>query len=530
MTVAEFFAKLTLKVDDTSWKKGEAAITGLKGLLAGIGLSAAAARGAIEALISHTATAARESEKAAQRVGMARERFQELDEAAKHSGVDSFEQSIKFLNRALYEAQHGSKEARREFRDLGVEVSKSTKVGDVFPKLVDAFGRLSDDDPKKIALALKFFGRSGNEMLPFLAKGNEGIAEMIEHAHKLGLIFSGEDYDAAKKYKRANLELKMSLEGLERTIGKGLLKEAGGIARAMAEWVAENREWIATGIHNAVALATSAWKRATATLEPLIKAAKWLASQTWIWKAALVALSLVLVAQFGHAVRDAVHGGAKLLGVLRAITFSQVLGAAASLAWGLAWAAGIALALGAIEELYGWITGDRETLLEEWLGSFADMKKGIATWFDVSDSPLARMARDIAASFETAREAVRDVKRLLGMNVAKHDQGSWDAAVMPKAFEAAGATGMQSQWELAKDPRFTALARAGKFAEIASEFSGRSFAPAGAAGAAPSVTFGDIIVQGGANATPEDLAAQFGAVVDAKLRAILDPAYEAVQR
>lgn len=85
-------------------------------------------------------------------------------------------------------------------------------------------------------------------------------------------------------------------------------------------------------------------------------------------------------------------------------------------------------------------------------------------------------------------------------------QTAWDAALMPKAFEAAGASGMEAQWKLAQNERFTQLARAGDFAGIASEFGGKSnVATRPTRGAGGSMSFHPVVtvnVQG--NASRED--------------------------
>jgi hypothetical protein len=374
MTVVELFAKLGLKVDDASFKKGESAIGGMRTMLGAVGLSVSAVRGAVEALVASTAEHGNAAEKAAQRVGVSVQALQELTEAADDVQIASgaVESGLRFVGKNAYEAAHGNKEAAKGFNTLGISVKDASgklKTADVLMmELADGFAGVADAD--KPALAMKLFGKAGGELIPLLNKGSEGIAEMRAEAVSLGLVMDADGVAASVAYTQALDGLEDSLKGLKLSIGGSLLKGSTEMLNTMAAWVRENRILIATRVKEFVDRLGAAISKVKKILDPFISAVKWLISQTWLWKIALGVVIAMLAIQFGAAVQAAVKGLQKMLVTVRAITASQVLGAAAAAATALLWAAGIALVLLAIEELYGWFTGDRETLLGRWLGSF----------------------------------------------------------------------------------------------------------------------------------------------------------------
>jgi len=75
----------------------------------------------------------------------------------------------------------------------------------------------------RTALARELFSRGGAEMLGFLVKGSEGLAEFTKKAEKLGLILHTKDVDAFKELKRAEEQFKAQHEALDMVIGKSTI-------------------------------------------------------------------------------------------------------------------------------------------------------------------------------------------------------------------------------------------------------------------------------------------------------------------
>lgn len=517
MTVVELVAKLGLKVDEGDFQKGAAAIGGLKAGLAAIGLSVGAARVALEAIVNDTASAATGFEKAARRVGMARVQFQELSEAAQDSGLsaEGFENSMRFLNRGIATAADGSKEMRKDFRSLGVEVTKSTKAGDVFERLVESFSKM-EEGPKKVALAMRIFGRAGADMLPFLDKGSAGLKESIASNYDLGKIFSDEDVKNAKEYKKATRDIRDAIEGLERTIGRGFMKQAAEGMKAIAGWIAANRKVIAAGVQRAIDLTTAAVKRMKQVLEPFVKILGAVATNTLLWKAALIALSIVAVAQFGNAIAGVVGKLGTMLTAIRSITAAQMMGAAASLATGLLWAAGLAIIMLAVEDIYTFLQ-DGDSVIGEWGMKFTKWLDDVLK-INPDDSPLMKglkhllqVLTDIQGSAEKfdawwksggddgVASALKGVVAAINGEtaIARYQMGQ--AFLTPQGREAAGVTTLAGS---------TAQPGAGGRVTVAPTLNVQVQAPPGTTDPA---AWGEAI----------------GNVVDERLRAVLDPAWSA---
>jgi hypothetical protein len=67
----------------------------------------------------------------------------------------------------------------------------------VLGNVIDKFGTLQPG-AEQTAFAMNVFGRSGKDLIPILAKGRDGMAELEQKAADLGLVMSQDDVDASK--------------------------------------------------------------------------------------------------------------------------------------------------------------------------------------------------------------------------------------------------------------------------------------------------------------------------------------------
>lgn len=151
-----------------------------------------------------------------------------LSGALQLSGVDSAKASIslRMFSRNLANSNDGGKKAAAMQAVLGGSFTDSTgklkSLNDILPMAAKRFAAMPDG-PEKTALAMKLFGRSGAEMLPFLNKGSAGIAELQAKAKSLGLVL---DDGAQKKwmaYRVATRQVSATMQGLKVTIGGALI-------------------------------------------------------------------------------------------------------------------------------------------------------------------------------------------------------------------------------------------------------------------------------------------------------------------
>lgn len=76
---------------------------------------------------------------------------------------------------------------------------------------------------EKTALAMKIFGKSGADLIPFLNKGAEGLAELAKQSDRFGTTLSGKDLDAVKDATKQQRLFSSAMEGLQIQIGRYVL-------------------------------------------------------------------------------------------------------------------------------------------------------------------------------------------------------------------------------------------------------------------------------------------------------------------
>lgn len=93
-------------------------------------------------------------------------------------GVEELTKSFAKLSKNLIEAGTGNRQIIGDFKAVGVafkEVDGSIRpTGDVIKDLADKFSKM-ENGPAKAALAIKLFGKSGADMIPFLNQGREEL-------------------------------------------------------------------------------------------------------------------------------------------------------------------------------------------------------------------------------------------------------------------------------------------------------------------------------------------------------------------
>lgn len=206
-------AKIVISASDQT----KAAIESAKKNLAGLGQSASNLAGYFPAISAAIAAAF-----SAQALNGAVDMLDRLDDLSEKSGISveslsalryageasgtSFDQlanGLKKFSVNISEAAGGSKEQTELFAKLGVSVKDANgQVRDTDKILSDVAAKFSTyaDGANKSALAQKVFGKAGEDMIPLLNQGADGIARMTEEGQRLGVIFSGEAAAAAAEF------------------------------------------------------------------------------------------------------------------------------------------------------------------------------------------------------------------------------------------------------------------------------------------------------------------------------------------
>lgn len=197
---------------------------GAQSALAGIGGGLSAL--GIVAFVKSAVDAADNLQKLSQRVGVSVESLSALDHAASLADVSSelLSTSLAKLAKNAAEAKEGTGEAVDAFRALKVEVADSgghlKSTEELLLDVAEKFARM-EDGAGKTALAMKVFGRSGAQLIPFLNAGRDGIEDLRKEAERLGLIISGETALAAEVLNDNLTRLASS----SRALGNAILNE-----------------------------------------------------------------------------------------------------------------------------------------------------------------------------------------------------------------------------------------------------------------------------------------------------------------
>ena len=208
--------------------------------------------------------------KMAQRTGMSTEALSTMGFAAQQSGSDlnTLESGIKGMQRSLLNAATGSKESVDSLAALGMTIDdlEGLNPEDQLKRLADGLSQV-DDPSKRAALAMRLFGKSGQQLLPMLNGGAKGIAALQAEADKLGLSINQEDANSAAELTDAWNRLKQTMMGVALTAGAAVAPALTQLSNSVADimttaigWAKQNKTLIATvlGVGTAIVIAGSA--------------------------------------------------------------------------------------------------------------------------------------------------------------------------------------------------------------------------------------------------------------------------------
>lgn len=237
------FAQILIRSKDESaagWKDAQntasEAIGHIQSLLPGlaIGLSAA---GLVE-FAKHALEAGEQLNKMSQRTGVSVEDLSKLKYAAQQSDVDidKLALGIKKLSTNVFEAGDSNSEAAKTFKLLGVnaaDVNGTIKpTNELLLDLADRFSKM-EDGAGKSALAVRVFGKTGDELIPFLNQGREGIKQLTAEAEKLGLVMTKEGAEAAEKFNDSVKSIESASKSLSVSFINDLAPAISRIAEVM---------------------------------------------------------------------------------------------------------------------------------------------------------------------------------------------------------------------------------------------------------------------------------------------------------
>lgn len=184
-----------------------------------------------------------------QRTGIATETLSRLKYVADQteSSFEAVATGLRFLNRAMYQANQGGNETATLFKSLHISLrdasGQAKSAEDVFMQLADVFSK-SSDQAAKTAIAMQVFGRSGVSLIPILNLGSKGIQELSAEADRLGLVLSNDNAVAIDKFSDGMKSLKAASGGLYLEISNAVLPTLTRFVEKAKETVAEIKKWM----------------------------------------------------------------------------------------------------------------------------------------------------------------------------------------------------------------------------------------------------------------------------------------------
>lgn len=170
-------------------------------------------------IAASTAKAADELQRLAERSGISGEALLNLNAAAIRSDLSTQElsQSLKFLGKNMEEARSGSQEARDSFAAVGITLEdlqrKGVTTDQIFLRISNRF-KQSEDGAGKTAVALRLFGRAGDQMVSMLNKGSDGLEELTARSRELGAVMTGDQLAKFASMEESFKDLKDAVSSL----------------------------------------------------------------------------------------------------------------------------------------------------------------------------------------------------------------------------------------------------------------------------------------------------------------------------
>lgn len=247
--IRELAIKLGLDVDAASFAEGALAAEAVK---KGLELIVEAAVKTVEFLVDvgkeaiEVASALNDTSQA---IGVTTDALQELQYAGGLAGVSAQEmtQAITILSKTMAKAKAGGEEQAKAFASIGVKVKDATgklrPAEDVMGDIADHF-KAMPDGAEKTAKAVELFGRAGARMISMLNEGGEGLAELRQEAHDLGLVMDEDTIKLGDDVGDNIDRLKGIFQAIKIQAGAALFPVLKRITTSIIDWVKVNKDLI----------------------------------------------------------------------------------------------------------------------------------------------------------------------------------------------------------------------------------------------------------------------------------------------
>lgn len=278
---------------------------------AAVGGLAASIAGALYGIAVGTARSGNEAAKAARKIGISVEAYQELAYAAQLADVEqaTLSKSLQIMVRTMGQAALGSKKANEGFRRLGINVKgadgKLRPAEQIFGEVADRLNELNDP-LKRVAIQSMIFGRGAAELTNLLLEGSDGLERYAAEARRLGVVMSGPTTAAGEDFMDSIERVHAALAGVRNVIGATLLPVLQHLSEKLVEFLVGHRteiaQWaekFAAGLPEKIEWLRQKFTELFKDMQPVFDFAKKLIDRFGIFKVTVAALggalALVLI-------------------------------------------------------------------------------------------------------------------------------------------------------------------------------------------------------------------------------------------
>lgn len=235
MSIKDLFVTIGVKADIGQLNKIDSGINRISSSMRSLGyiaMSSTMGLGALAMVIKKTTEMGEAIDKSSQKFGIGTDALQGIQYAAYQADIPIEMLDISFKKMSMTLKQLGRTNITTE---------------SAFMQLADRFAQMKDG-PEKAALAVKWFGRAGTELIPLMNQGSEAIRKQMEYAKQLGYIMGEEDIAASNKFQTQYKVLMGLMRGLRILITSSVLPAITKYTDSLIKYVTANKEIIKTRI------------------------------------------------------------------------------------------------------------------------------------------------------------------------------------------------------------------------------------------------------------------------------------------
>ncbi len=196
-------------------------------------------------------------ERTAQTIGVAPQKLQALQGAAKLAGLsaDDMTSSLGRLGTTLQDALYGrNQQALATLNYLGISIHKTATGAVDSTRALSDLSRVMQKYNGQPQVQQKIAGEFGLELLlPLLRQGPEAIRKFEVEAKRLGYVLSGPELQRATLLGKSFTDLQMSLTGVRNSISDALFPVLQPLLVQMTNWISANRQLVGTRVAEWVA-------------------------------------------------------------------------------------------------------------------------------------------------------------------------------------------------------------------------------------------------------------------------------------